>query len=87
MVEVRRVSGRVMTVVEGLEEDVQRLNCGCASQNGSRLEEKQSSYDDAKGEWDIHSSGDLVILLGELNEYVGRYINGFDWVLVGYGVG
>ena len=40
MVDVRRVSDGVMTVV--FEEDVLRLICGYAPQSGRSLEEKQS---------------------------------------------
>ena len=43
MVEVRRVSDRVMTAVVVFEEDVLRLICGHALQSGRDLEEKQSS--------------------------------------------
>ena len=49
VVEVRRVSDRVMT----------------APQSGSSLEEKQSFYDDVIDEWDMHSAGDLVMCLGD----------------------
>ena len=40
MVEVRRVSNRLMTVA--FEEDVLRLICGYALQSGKSYEEKQS---------------------------------------------
>ena len=40
MVEVRRVSNRVMTVVVVFEEDALRLICGYAPLSGRRLEEK-----------------------------------------------
>ena len=42
VVEVRRVSDRVMTAVIVSEEDVLRLICGYALQSGRRLEEKLS---------------------------------------------
>ena len=41
---------------------------------------KKSLYDELKGEWDMHSAGDLVMCLGDFNEHVGRYIDGFDGV-------
>ena len=44
MVEVRRASDGVMTLVV-FEEDVLRLICGHAPQSGRSLEEKQSFYD------------------------------------------
>ena len=62
---VRRVSGRVMTVVV-FEEDVLRLMCGYAPQGGGSLEEKQSFYDELKCEWDMHSAGDSVMCLDDL---------------------
>ena len=42
MLEVGRVSDRVMTVVVVFEEDVLRLICGYAPQSGKSLDEKQS---------------------------------------------
>ena len=60
VVEVRRVSDRVMTVVV-FEEDVLRLICRYASQSGSSFEGKQSFYDEHKCEWDMHSADDLVM--------------------------
>ena len=35
----------------------------------------------------MHSAGDLVMCLDDINGHVGRYINGFDGVRGGYGVG
>ena len=43
VLEVRRVSDRVMTVVV-FEEDVVRLICGYAAHSGSSLEEKNSLF-------------------------------------------
>ena len=62
LVEVRRVSGRVMTLVV-FEESVLRVICGYAPQSGRHLEEKQSFYYELKCEWDMHSAGDLVMRL------------------------
>ena len=42
VVEVRRVSDRVMTIVIVFYEDLLRLICGYAPQSGRSLEEKQS---------------------------------------------
>ena len=83
VVEVWMVSDSVMTVVVVFEEDVQRFICGYAPQKRS-LEEKQSLYDELKCEWDIHSTDDIVMCLGDFNGQVGGHIGGFDgW----YGVG
>ena len=61
VVEVRMVRDRVMTAVLDFEQDVLRLICGYAQQRGKSLEEKQSFYNELKGEWDMHSADDLVI--------------------------
>ena len=87
VVEVRRVSDRVMRVVVVFEEDVLRLICGYALQSGRSLEEKQSFYDELKSEWDMHSAGDLVMCFGDFDGHIGRHIDGFHRVHGGYGIG
>ena len=83
MVEVRRISCGVMTVVV-FDEDVLRLIFGYAPQIGCSLKEKQCFYDGLKCELDMHSAGDLVMCLGDFNKHVDRHIDRFDR---GYGVG
>ena len=51
------------------------------------MEEKQSFYDELKGEWDMHIADDLVMCLGDFNGYMGRHIGGFDGVHGWHGVG
>ena len=48
--EVRSVSNRVMITLVVFEGGVLRLIYGYAPQSGRSLEEKQSSYDELKGE-------------------------------------
>ena len=64
---MRTVSDRVMAVVLIFEEDVLRLICGYAPQNGRRLDKKQSFYDELKGVCGMHSAGDLVICLSDIS--------------------
>ena len=87
VVEVRRVSDRVITLVVAFEEDVLRLIYGYAPQNGRSLEENQSFYDKLKCEWDMHSAYDLVMCLGDSDGHIGRHIDGFDLLHGWYGVG
>ena len=61
VVEVRRVTDRVMTIVVVLEEDVLRLICGYVPQSGRRFEEKHYFYDELKCKRDMHSADDLVM--------------------------
>ena len=79
VVEVEWVSDRVMTVV--FEEDVLRLICGYAPQSGGSFDEKQSFYDEMKCELDMHTAGDLVMCLGDINGHMGSYIDENAWFL------
>ena len=63
-----------------------RLVCGYTLQSKC-LEEKQYFHDQLKGEWNMHSAGDLAMYLGDCNRCIGRHIDGFDGVYGGYGVG
>ena len=51
------------------------------------MEEKQSFYDEQKCESDMHSAGDLVMYLGDINAHAGRHIDEFNGVHGGFGVG
>ena len=61
VVEVRRKSDRVMTVVMAFEEEVVRIICVCGlkSVRTSSDLEKELFYDDLKSEWDLHIVGEL----------------------------
>ena len=61
VMEIRRVSDRVMAVVLDFEEDVLKLICGYAMHIRGRLEEKQSFFDVLKGELDMRSAVDLLM--------------------------
>ena len=82
MVVVRRVSDGEMTAID-FEDEVLRWICGYAPQGGR----KTMFYDELKGEWDMHSAGDLVMCLGDFDGHVGRHIDGFDGIHGGHGVG
>ena len=47
-----------MPILLVIEEGMHRLICGYALQSRRSLEEKQSFYDEVKGEWDMHSADD-----------------------------
>ena len=59
VVEVRRVSDRVMADVFVFEEVVLRLICGYAPKSCAR---KKSFYDALNGERDMYSAGDSYVL-------------------------
>ena len=61
--------------------------CGYFPQSEISLKENQCCYDELNGEWGMHSAGDLVMCFGDINGHFGWYIDGFDGVNGGYGVG
>ena len=63
VIEVRRVSDRVMSFVVVFEENILRLIYRHPPQNGRSLEENQSFYDWPKCEWDAHSEDDITMCL------------------------
>ena len=72
VVEVRRKSDRVMTVVMALEEEVVRIICVNGPQSGRTCAEKECFYDDLGSEWDLQSMGELVLRMGDFNGHVGK---------------
>ena len=82
VIEIRRVSDRVMAVVF-IFEDVMRLICGYVLQSGKTFEEKQT-FCDLKGEWDMHSAYDLAMCSGDVSGHMGRHIDILDGVHGGY---
>ena len=87
VVEVRRRSDRVMTVVMVLEEEVLRIICVYGPQSGRTAAEKEHFYDDLRSEWDLHSVGELVLGMGDFNVHVGKQSEGYEDVYGGNGIG
>ena len=87
VVEVRRKSDRVMTVVMALEEEVVRIICVYGPQSGRTGAEKERFYDDLRSEWDLHSVGELVLGMGAFNRHIGKQIVGYEGVHGGNGIG
>ena len=87
VVEIRRTSDRIMTMVLIFGEEVVRLICAYAPQSGLPLEEKQKFYDEMARVWDLKNSSDMVLGLGDFNGHVGKKSEGFEGVHGGYGIG
>ena len=86
VVEVRRKSDRVRTVVMTLEEEVLRIKCVYDPQSGRTSAEKEHFYDDLRSEWYLHSVGGLQGM-GDFNGHVGKWIEGYEGVRGGNGTG
>ena len=48
---------------------------------------ERSIYNDMASEWDLKNSGETVFGLRDFNKHVGRWIDGFEGVHGGYGIG
>ena len=66
VVEVRRKSNRVTTVVLALEEEVVRIMCVWSAKWQNRCRERMF-FDDLGSDCDQHSVGELVLGMGDLN--------------------
>ena len=87
VVEVRRKSDRVMAIVLTLGGKVMRVICAYGPQSGRPDAEKVRFYDEMGSEWDLGSSSEIIVSLGDFNGHVGKYADGFEGVHGGNGVG
>ena len=87
VVEVRRRSDRVMSIVMVFEEEVLRVICGYGPQSGRTNAEKKQFYNALASEWELHNEGELVLGMGDFNGHVGKWIEGFEGVHGGNGIG
>ena len=87
VVEVRRKSDRVMAIVPTLGREVMHVICAYGPQRGRPDAEKVHVYDEMGSEWDLGSSSEIVVSLGNFNEHVGKCAEGFEGVHGGNGVG
>ena len=87
VVEVRRKSDRVMTIVLTLGREVMHVICAYGPQSGRPDAEKVHFYDEMVSEWDLGSSSEIIVSLEDFNGHVGKYAEGFEGVHRGNGVG
>ena len=87
VVEVRRKSDRVMAIVLTLGREVMCVICAYGPQSGRPDAKKVRFYDEMGSEWDLGSSSEIIVSLGDFNGHVGKYAEGFEGVHGGNGVG
>ena len=87
VVEVRRKSDRVMAIVLNFGREVMRVICAYGPQSGRPDAEKVRFYDEMGSEWDLGSSSEIIVSLGDFNGHVGKCAEGFEGVHGGNGVG
>ena len=87
VVEVRRKSDRVVAIVLTLGKEVMRVICAYGPQSGRPDAEKVYFYDEMGSEWDLGSSSEIIVSLGDFNGHVGKCAEGFEGVHRGNDVG
>ena len=87
VVEVRRRSDRVMSIVLIIGKELIRVLCAYGPQSGRPEPEKDCFYDEMESEWDLGNSSEITFALGDFNGHVGRYVEGFEGVHGGNGIG
>ena len=87
VVEVRRKSDRVMAIVLTLRRKVMRVICEYGPPSGRPDAEKVHFYNEMGSEWDLGSSGEIIVSLGDFNGHVGKCAEGFEGVHGRNGVG
>ena len=84
VVEVKRKSNRVMAIVPTLSVCIIRVY---GPQSGKPDTEKVRFCDEMVSEWDLGSSSEVIISLGDFNGHVRKCAEGFEGVHRGNGIG
>ena len=71
---------RVMAIVLTLGREVMRVICAYGPQSGRPDAQKVHFYDEMGSEWDLGSSSEIIVSLGDFNGHVGKYAEGFEGV-------
>ena len=87
VVEVRRKSDRVMAIVLTLGKEVMGVICAYGPQSGRPDAEKVHFYVEMASEWDLRSSSEIIVSLGNFNGHVAKCAEGFEGVHGGNGIG
>ena len=70
VVEVRRKSDRVMAIVLTLDREVMLVICAYGPQSGRPDTAKVHFYGEMRSEWDLGSSSEIIVSLGDFNGHV-----------------
>ena len=87
VVEVRRKSNRIMAIVLTLGKGMIRIICAYGPQSRRPDTEKVDFYDEIVSEWDLASSSEIIVSLGDFNGHEGKSAEGFEGVHRKNGIG
>ena len=75
-----------MAILLTLDRKVMRTMCAYGPQSGTPDTEKEHFYDEMVSEWDLRSSSEIIVSLGDFNKHVGKCAEDFGGVHEG-GIG
>ena len=84
---IKKKSDRVMTIVLTLGREVMQIVCAYGPQSRRPDTEKNRFYDKMASEWDLVSSSEIIVSLGDFNGHLGKCAEGFEGVHGRNGVG
>ena len=87
VVEINRISDRVMVVVIIFGEKVVRIVCVYAPQCGRLMSEKEKFYEEMGRGSEVENANEVLICLGDFNGHIGKEVDGFEGVHEGFGIG
>ena len=80
VVEIKRKSDRVIAIALTLGKEVMRIICAYEPRSVRPEKEKVGFYDEMGSEWDLGSSSEIIVSLGDFNRHVGKCAEGFEGV-------
>ena len=86
VVEINRISDRVMVVVIIFGKKVVRIVCAYAPQRGRSMSEKEKFCEMGRG-CEVENANEVLIFLGGFNGHIGKEVDGFEGVHGGFGIG
>ena len=87
VVEINKISDRVMVVVIIFGKKVVRIVCAYAPQCGRSMSEKEKFYKEMARRCEVENANEVLICLGDFNGHIGKEVDGFEGVHGGFGIG
>ena len=86
VVEINKISDRVMVVVIIFGKKVVRIVCVYAPQYGRSMSEKEKFYEEIARGCEVENANEVLICLGDFNGHIGKKVDGFEGVHGGFGI-
>ena len=87
VVEINRISDKVMVVVIIFGKKVVRIVCSYAPQGGRSMSEKEKFYEEMGRGCEVENANEVLICLGDFNGHIGKKVDGFEGVHGGFRIG